>query len=33
LVTAQVEAGQAEYDALSDEEKALRDRPGPITLP
>ena len=34
LVTAQVEADQAAYDALSDEEKALRgDRPGDITLP
>ena len=33
LVTAEVEAAQATWDALSDEEKALRDRPGPITLP
>ena len=33
LVTAEVEAGQAAYDALSDEEKARTSRPGPITLP
>ena len=33
LVTAQVEADQAAYDALSDEEKALRERPGTVTLP
>ena len=35
LVTAEVEAGQAAYDALSDEEKATQPggRPGPITLP
>jgi len=35
LVTAEVEAGQAAYDALSDEEKAAQPggRPGPITLP
>jgi hypothetical protein len=35
LVTAEVEAGQAAYDALSDEEKARpgNSRPGPITLP
>ena len=35
LVTAEVEAGQAAYDALSDEEKARpgNNRPGPITLP
>jgi len=35
LVTAEVEAGQAAYDALSDEEKADpgRQRPTAITLP
>ena len=35
LVTAQVEAEQAAYDALSDEEKAApgKTRPGDITLP
>ena len=33
LVTAEVEAGQAAYDALSAEEQAHNDRPGPITLP
>ena len=34
LVTAQVEADQTAYDALSDQEKALRgDRPGDVTLP
>ena len=35
LVTAEVEAAQAAYDALSDEEKAQpgNSRPGPITLP
>jgi hypothetical protein len=33
LVTAQVEADQTAYDALSDEEKALRARPGNVTLP
>ena len=34
LVTAEVEAAQAEYDALSEEEKAIRgERPGTITLP
>ena len=35
LVTAEVEAGQAAYDALSDEEKAApgKTRPGDITLP
>ena len=34
LVTADVEAAQASWDALSDEEKALsHGRPGDITLP
>ena len=33
LVTADVEAHQAAYDALSDEEKAEQDRPSDITLP
>jgi len=33
LVTAEVEALQAEWDAESDEHKALVDRPGDITLP
>ena len=33
LVTAEVEAGQAAYDALSAEEQARTDRPGDITLP
>jgi len=33
LVTAEVEANQAAWDALSDEEKARTDRPGDITLP
>ena len=33
LVTAQVEADQAAWDASSDEHKALVDRPGDITLP
>ena len=35
LVTAEVEAGQAAYDALSDEEKAAQPggRPTAITLP
>jgi hypothetical protein len=35
LVTAEVEAGQAAYDALSDEEKAAQPggRPSDITLP
>ena len=34
LVTAEVEAAQAEYDALSDEEKAIRgERPADVILP
>ena len=35
LIDAEVQAAQAEYDALSDEEKAasLNGRPGDITLP
>jgi len=33
IVTAEVEAAQAAWDALSDEEKAIRDRPSDVTLP
>ena len=33
LVDGEVQAGQAEYDALSEDEKVLRNRPGDITLP
>ena len=33
IVTAKVEAAQAAWDALSDEEKAIRDRPSDVTLP
>ena len=33
LVTAEVEAGQATWDASSAEEQARTTRPGPITLP
>jgi len=33
LVTTEVEAGQAAWDALSAEEQAHTNRPGPITLP
>jgi len=33
LVTADVEAQQAAYDALSEAERRHNDRPGPITLP
>ena len=33
LVTTEVEAAQAAYDALSAEEQARTSRPGPITLP
>ena len=33
LVDAEVQAAQAAYDALSDEEKADRQRPGDVTLP
>ena len=33
LVTAEVEAAQAAWDAMSDEEQAHNSRPGPITLP
>ena len=33
LVTAEVEAGQAAWAALSAEEPARTSRPGPITLP
>ena len=33
LVTAEVEAAQAAWDAMSDEEKSRTDRPTDITLP
>jgi len=33
LVTAEVEAAQAAWDALSEADRLVRDRPGPITLP
>ena len=33
LITASVEADQAAWDALSDQEKAHTTRPGDITLP
>ena len=33
LVTAEVEAAQAAWDAQSEEERLGRDRPGEITLP
>jgi len=33
LVTAEVEAAQAEWDALSEADRGDRSRPGPITLP
>jgi len=33
LVTAEVEAAQAAWDALSDEQKAMSSRPTDITLP
>ena len=33
LVDAEVQAAQAAYDALSDEEKADKSRPGDVTLP
>ena len=33
LVTAEVEANQATWDALSAEEQEHNSRPGPITLP
>jgi len=33
LVTAEVEAAQAAWDAQSEEERVNRQRPGPITLP
>jgi hypothetical protein len=32
IVDAEVQAAQAAYDALTEEEKALRSRPGDITL-
>ena len=33
LITADVEAAQATWDAESDEHKAIHDRPGDVTLP
>ena len=33
LVDAEIQAAQAAYDALSDEEKADKSRPGDVTLP
>ena len=33
LVTAEVTAAQEAWDLLSDEQKTMHDRPGPITLP
>jgi len=33
LVTAEVTAAQEAWDALSDEQKTMRDRPSQITLP
>ena len=33
LITAEVEAAQAAWDAQTDEEKARNDRPSDITLP
>ena len=33
LIDAEVQAAQAEYDALSDEEKELRPRPADVILP
>ncbi len=33
LVTAEVEAAQAAWDLLSEEQKTMHDRPGQITLP
>ena len=33
LVTAEIEAAQATWDALSEEEQAVRSRPSDITLP
>jgi hypothetical protein len=33
LVTAEVTAAQEAWDLLSDEQKAISSRPGPITLP
>jgi hypothetical protein len=33
LVTAEVTAAQEAWDLLSDEQKAMSSRPGPITLP
>jgi len=33
LVTAEVEAGQAAWDLLTDEQKAMSSRPTQITLP
>ena len=33
LINVEVEAAQAEYDALTDEEKAVSPRPTDVTLP
>jgi poly-gamma-glutamate capsule biosynthesis protein CapA/YwtB (metallophosphatase superfamily) len=33
LIDAEVQAAQATWDAQTDEEKALRERPGDVTLP
>ena len=33
LIDAEIQTAQASYDALSDEEKALRSRPANIVLP
>jgi hypothetical protein len=33
LIDADIASAQAAWDALSDEEKAATNRPGPITLP
>ena len=33
LIDAEVQSAQAAWDALSDEEKALRDRPADVILP
>ena len=33
LIDAEIQAAQAEYDALSAEQKAARERPGDVILP
>ena len=33
IVDAEITAAQTSWDALSDEQKAMSSRPGPITLP